>query len=82
MGHFLAKFEPDLMNELAKVDSKASVLEFMRAGKDEFMREQKAKETEHLPEWLQKDRLTKAFNKEVDTPSKNQEKDRDKEHDR
>lgn len=82
IGHFFAQFEPDFMKELAKVDSKAPVMESLRAGKAQFELEQKAKETEHLPQWLQKDRVTKAFNKEVETPNKNLQKDRDKEHDR
>lgn len=63
-GYTLAEFDPKIAKHLSEVESKASIIQGIKAGKEQFDREQMFKANEKQPAWLEKGRLTKAFNQE------------------
>ncbi|RYZ82763.1 MAG: hypothetical protein EOP04_21410, partial [Proteobacteria bacterium] len=65
-GYMLAKYAPDLAEQLAKATGTGSRLEGVKDAREVYLGEQRE---ERLPNWLKKDRLfdaydTKDFDKE------------------
>lgn len=74
-GYIIAKYLPELADQLRQVKSESLHMNGFRDGRNEFIHE-RAKE--HAPQWLKKDLLPKADTTNLPAKNKN-DKDLDKE---
>lgn len=73
-GKDFSGLTPRFIEELMKIKSDAPILEGIRQGYADYLKEQKDLEHSRLPDWLQPDRLTRVFNDKAPHPDRDKDK--------
>lgn len=76
--HYLYNLEPDFIQKLMAIKSNDPILEGIRQGYADVIKEQKELDHSRLPDWLQPDRLKTAFNDKTPHPEKDKDREPEK----
>ncbi|MBN8623675.1 MAG: hypothetical protein J0L47_11210 [Flavobacteriales bacterium] len=70
-AHYLSGLEPTFIKKLMEIDSKDPILEGIRNGYADYIKEQNK---DRLPDWLEPDRLKNAFNNRAPHPDRDKDR--------
>ncbi|WP_428068182.1 hypothetical protein [Chryseobacterium gambrini] len=73
-GKDFSNLTPSFIKELMSIKSDAPILEGIRQGYADYIKEQKEIDTSRLPDWMQSGRLEKAFNEKSQYPDREKDK--------
>lgn len=74
-ARYLSDLEPTFLKMIAEAKSMDDpVFDGIRQGYADYLKEQKDLDNSRLPDWLQRDRLTKAFNDKTRQPEPDKNK--------